>query len=84
MIFIFLKPTSCIQGKYSADYYISLGFPGGSVEENAGDVSSIPGWESFLGEENGNPLQYSCQGNAMEREAWWPIVYRVTKESDRT
>ena len=35
MIFIFLKPISCIQGKYSADYYTSLGFPGGSVEENA-------------------------------------------------
>ena len=35
MIFIFLKPISCIQGKYSADYYISLGLTGGSVEENA-------------------------------------------------
>ena len=40
---------------------------------NAGDVSSIPG------EGNGNPFQYSCLGNPMDRGAWWDTVHRVTK-----
>ena len=42
-----------------------------SVESacNAGDPGSIPGSGGFPGEENGNPLQYSCLGNSMDREA---------------
>ena len=36
---------------------------------NAGDVSSIPGLGRSPGEGNGNPLQYSCQGNPMDRGA---------------
>ena len=36
------------------------------------------------GEENGNPLQYSCLQNPMDRGAWWATVHRVTKESDVT
>ena len=32
-----------------------------------------------VGEENGNPLQYSCLGNPMDREAWQATVHRVTK-----
>ena len=48
------------------------GFPGGSVVKNlpanAGDVGSIPGSGSFPGEDNGNPLQYSCLENYMDRE----------------
>ena len=35
-----------------------------------------------LGEGNGNPLQYSCLENPMERGAWWATVHRVEKESD--
>ena len=31
------------------------------------------------GEGNGNPLQYSCLGNSMNREAWWATVHGVTK-----
>ena len=46
------------------------GLPGGSVGEqsacNAGDPGSVLGWGRFLGEGNGNPLQYSCLGNTME------------------
>ena len=34
------------------------------------------------GEGNGNPLQYSCLGNPMDRGAWRAIVHRVAKESD--
>ena len=36
------------------------------------------------GEGKGNPLQYSCLGNSMDREAWRATVHRVTKESDTT
>ena len=37
---------------------------------NAGDLGSIPGWGRSPGEENGNPLQYSCLENLMDGEAW--------------
>ena len=35
-------------------------------------------------EGNGNPLQYACLGNPMDRAAWWAAVHGVTKESDKT
>ena len=40
------------------------------------------GQEEPLGEGIGNPLQYSCLGNPMERGAWWATVHGVAKESD--
>ena len=43
-------------------------------------VGSIP--RSGKGEGNGNPLQYSCLVNAMDRGAWQAAVHGVTKESD--
>ena len=47
------------------------GFPGGSAIKNppvnAGDMDSIPGSGRLSGEGNGNPLQYSCLGNPMDR-----------------
>ena len=46
---------------------------------NAGDVGLIPGLERSHGAGNGNPLQYSCLENFMDREAWQAIVNRVTK-----
>ena len=62
-----------------------LGFPGGSVVNNppasAGDVGLIPGLGRSPGEKNGNPLQYSCLGNPMDREAWWASPWGH-KESD--
>ena len=49
-------------------------FPGGSEGKasacNAGDLGSISGSGRSLGEGNGNPLQYSCLENPMDREAW--------------
>ena len=51
---------------------------------NAGDVGSIPGWGRSPGGGNGNPLQYSCLENPMDRGDWWAIVHGVTKESDMT
>ena len=52
---------------------------------NAGDavdVGSIPGLGRSPEEGNGNPLQYFCQGNHMDREAWQATVRGVTKDSD--
>ena len=48
---------------------------------NAGDVSLIPGSGRSPREGNGNPLQYSCLGNAMDRGAWWTIVHGVAESS---
>ena len=44
-----------------------------------GDLGSILGLERSPGEGNGNPLQYSCLENPMDREAWRATVHRVTK-----
>ena len=43
------------------------------------DASSIPGLGRSFGGGNGNPLQYSCLENSMDREAWWAIVHEVAK-----
>ena len=51
---------------------------------NAGDPGSIPGSERSPGGRNGNPLQYSCLENSMDRGAWWATVHGVAKESDTT
>ena len=51
---------------------------------NAGDIASIPGSGRSPVEENGNPLQYSCLGNPMDRRAWQATVHEVTKESNMT
>ena len=63
-------------------------FLGGSINKesacNAGDMGSIPGLGRSLGEGNGNPLQYSCLENVMDRGAWLAIVYRVKKALDTT
>ena len=66
-----------------------VGFPSGSVVKNsranagdARDMASIPRLRRSPGEGNGNPLQYSCLENPMDREAWQATVHEVTKESD--
>ena len=62
------------------------GFPGGMVVKNppanAGDTRDsglIPGMGQFRGGGNGNPLQYSCLGNPMDRGDWWAIVHGVAE-----
>ena len=63
------------------------GFPGGSEGKesacNAGNPGSIPGLGRSPEKGNGNPLQYSCLENSMDREAWWATIYGIT-ESDTT
>ena len=43
--------------------------------EDSGDSGLIPGSGRFPGEGNGNPLQHSCLGNPMDRDAWWAKVH---------
>ena len=50
----------------------------------AGDVGLIPELGRSPGEVNGNPLQYSCLGNPMDRGAWRATVHRVAKQLDTT
>ena len=63
------------------------GFPGGSVIKNllanVGNMGLMPGSGRSPGEGNGNPLQYSCLGNPMDRGALWATDHGVT-ESDMT
>ena len=85
---MFIHVIACI--RISILFIVEIypeGFPGGSVVKNppanAGDVGSIPGSGRSPGEGNGNPLQYSCLGNTMNREAWWARVHGIAK-SDLT
>ena len=62
---------------------VFLGFPCGSASKesacNAGDLGSIPGLERSPEEGNGNPLQYSCLENSMDRGAWQATVHGAAK-----
>ena len=55
-----------------------------TFSSDARDVGSIPGSGRAPGEENGNPLQYSCMGNPIDRGVWWAAVHGGHKESDTT
>ena len=67
-----------LEGMYmKVIFWIFWGFPGGSVVKNlpantgdTGDVGLIPGWERSPGGGHGNPLQYSCLENPVDRRAW--------------
>ena len=58
-------------------------FPGGTVVKNLpaneGDTVSSPGLGRSPGGGNGNPLEYSCLKNPVDRGAWWATVHGVTK-----
>ena len=93
---VFRKPSSsplqaCTM-RFLCSYFadaLSLDFPGGSDGKasvyNAGDLGSSPGLGRSPGEGNGNPLQYYCLENPMDRGAWRATYSpRVLKESDTT
>ena len=65
----------------------NLDFSGGSMVKNPpanpGDLGSIPGWRRSLGEGNGNPLQYSCLENTMDRGARWATAHGVSESRTR-
>ena len=60
-----------------------LTFPGGSdgneLPCNAGDLGLIPGLGRSPGERNGNPLQYSCLENLMDRGVWQATIHGVAR-----
>ena len=65
---------------------MTLGFPGGSAVKNpcaragdTGDLGSVPGSGRSPGEGNGNPFQYSCLENPMDRGVWQATVHGVAK-----
>ena len=68
------------------DNTLIQGFSGGSVIKNppanTGDVGSIPGSGRSPGEGNGNPLQYCCLENPMDKGAWWAVscIPLITRE----
>ena len=59
------------------------GFPVGSKNKESvcyrGDLGSVPGFGRSPGEGNGNPLQYSCLENSIDRGAWQTTVHGVIK-----
>ena len=69
---------------------VNVGLPCGSLGKEStsdaldtGDIGSIPGTGRSPGEGNGNLLQYSCQENPMDREAWQSTVHRAAKSWTR-
>ena len=85
---IFLRKCSAFP--FVQDYFffsfwsvLKFSFPSGSDSKepacNTGDLGSICRSRRFPGEGNGNPLQYSCLENSVDKGAWWAIVHRVTK-----
>ena len=69
-------------------FIIEEGFPprlaGKESTCNAGDLGLILGLGRSLGEGHGNPLQYSCLENSMDRGTWQETVHRVAEELDMT
>ena len=59
--------------------YTHGGSVGKNLPDNEKDAGLIPGSERSPGEGNGNPLQYSCLENSMDRGAWWTTVHEVAK-----
>ena len=86
---IHTKLLICVSVLYTHTHtHIYRGFPGGSVVKNppanAGDVGSISGSGRSHEGGHGNPFQYSCLKNPMDKGAWWAIVHGVSKELDMT
>ena len=53
------------------------------VGHDSSDIAAAAAAESYFGEDNGTPLQYSCLENPMDRGAWWAAVHGVTKSRTR-
>ena len=66
---------------------VFMGFPGGSDSKesacNVEDLGLIPGLGRSLEEGNGNPIQYSCLDNPVDRRSWHAAVHRVAKSQTR-
>ena len=85
-MYIHTKVSNKLRGKCYICVYV-IGFPGGSDSKEPTCQSrrpgSIPGSGRSPGERNGNPLQYSCLENPMDRGAWWTTAHGVAKSLTR-
>ena len=82
---------SKLLGNFAVNQEKNWGFPGGTSGKettcqsgDARDSGSIPASGRYPGGGNGNPLQYSCLGNPMDRGVWWATVHVLAKQSDMT
>ena len=64
------------------EQYFVGGSDGKESACNAGDPGSIPRLERSPEEGNGNPLQYSCLENSLDKGVWWATVHGVTERHD--
>ena len=76
-------PAEAVLIPLRGDYDSLVAQDGKESACNAGDPGSIPGLGKSPGEENGNPLQYSCLGNPMDGGTWQTTVHRVAKSQTR-
>ena len=93
MLVIMTSTSLCTNGSFKGIFlklknlYVVMGFPDGSTVKNppanSGDMGSIPRLGRCPGEGSGNPLQYCCLGNPMDRGAWQATVHGVTKSQTR-
>ena len=83
MYHIFLIHSSV--DRHLCCFHVVPGLPQWCKESacNAGDQGSIPGLERSPGGGHGNPLQYSCLENPMDKGAWQDIVYGVAKNRNK-
>ena len=90
---ISINTQACLStlSDFKSYYKSNQGFPGGPVVKNlpvnAGDTRAagqIPGLGRFRGVGNGNPLQYSCLENSMDRGGWQATVHGLTKQLGMT
>ena len=70
---------SSILGISSSHIYFLGGSDNKESTCSAGDVAFIPGWGRCPGEGNGNPFQYSCLENSMDRRSWQATVHNVAR-----
>ena len=68
----------CLLEKRASQVALVVKNPSANAEDKR-DMGLIPGLERFPGEGNGNPLQYSCLENPMDRGAWGATVHGVAE-----
>ena len=83
LLFVVVVPRYLPDSEIEPESLALVSFPSSSDGKasacNAGDLCLIPGSGRSPGEGNGNPLQYSCLENSMDRGAWQATVHGVAK-----
>ena len=79
MLFIIREAEERLLGRNQSLWCFTGGSLVNSLHASTGDVGSVLGLGRSPGEGNGDPLQYSCLGNPMDRRTWWAVVHGVEK-----